>query len=64
MANLVITLFLPIGESIILGAAAAAFTADRNRQNIPQLVRHPSQQQMVLQNLLFLTFCNGINIFQ
>ena len=39
------TKYRSIGESIILGAASAALTGDRNRPNIPQLVKHPSQLQ-------------------
>ena len=38
------TMYRTIGESIILGAAAAATTADRNR---PQLVKHPSQHTVI-----------------
>ena len=47
------TKYRSIGESIILGAASAALTGDRNRPNIPQLVKHPSQLQHSVWILIF-----------
>jgi hypothetical protein len=51
------TKYRSIGESIILGAAAAALTGDnRNHPNIPQLVKHPSQLQHSVWILIFNPF--------
>ena len=55
------TKYRSIGESIILGAASAALTGDRNRPNIPQLVKHPSQLQHSVWILIFNPFSPNIS---